>query len=324
MSEAVDNVMKDACGLSLQTELQRIAELDIDNIVYQSLSSEQTNELAKKINLLPLEYKNILFFRYCFKSTPSEVENILEIENAMGKLRYIQKILSGLMGLGNSWIEDSTMKEACELALEENMKDYDNTEILHNPNYSNAFRRKHKDIKIKQNPTRIFMSIAKKVAVIVLVCILSFSTVFTVNAEAREKVLNWIIEVFPEFSIFTPQNTGEDINPIELTSLNINYIPEGFELIDTNVGRSMLIYNYSSKDDQNITIALFSLSGAGRSYYDTENAVIKEFIFKDSQAYTWETDAMTYLIWHQDGIDCHISGNLNIDEIIKVAENILK
>lgn len=324
MSEAVNNVMKDVCGLSLQTELQRIAELDISKIVYQSLSVEQTNRLAKKINLLPLEYQHILFFRYCFNSTPSEVENILEIEDAMSKLRYIQKMLSGLMGLGKSWVDDSTMKEACELALEENMKDYDNIERVHNPNYSNAFRRKLKDIKIKQNPTRIFLSIAKRVAVFILLCILSFSTVLAVNAEAREKFFDWIIELFPKFSIFTPKNTGEDNNSIELTSLKIQYIPKGFELTDTHELQKMLIYNYMAEDNQELTIKLLSSSRAGKSYYDTENAHIKEFVFKDSKAYTWETDAMTYLIWHQDGIECHISGNLNIDEIIKISENISK
>jgi len=33
---------------------------------------------------------------------------------------------------------------------------------------------------------------------------------------------------------------------------------------------------------------------------------------------------MTYLIWCQDGIECHVSGNLDKDEVIKVAENIEK
>lgn len=323
MSNTTENIMKDVCELSLQVELQKIAELDISKIVYQSLSAEQINQLARKIGLLPFEYRSILFFRYCFNNTPSETNKILEIENAKSKLRYIQKMLSCFMGLENSWVDDKSMKEACQLALTENMKDYDNIEILHKPNYSNAFRRKLKDIKIVQSHTTIFRLIAKRAAIFILVCIISFSAVLAVNAEAREKFFDWIIETFPKFSIFTHQGSEENNNSVELTSLKINYIPKGFELTDTKKGRKMLIYNYVAKDNQKLTI-LFASSGYGKSYYDTENVKMEEFNFKESKAYIWQTDKMTYLIWQQDGIECRISGNLNKDEILKVAENISK
>ncbi len=46
------------------------------------------------------------------------------------------------------------------------------------------------------------MSIAKIVAIFILVFVLSFSAVLVVNAEAREKVFDWIIERFPKFSVF--------------------------------------------------------------------------------------------------------------------------
>lgn len=214
------------------------------------------------------------------------------------------------------------MEKACKMALKEATKDYDNVEILNKPNYSKDFRRKLKDIKVEQDINRIIMLIAKRAAMFILVAILSFSTVMAINAEAREKVLDWIIETFPKFSIFTSQKIDED-NPVELTSLKINYIPPGFELVDTNVGRTKLIYNYSTKNDQKLTI-IFSLSSEVKSYYDTENAEIEEFVFKGSGAYIWQTSEITYLIWYQDGVECHISGNLSKDEIIKVAENILK
>ena len=38
----------------------------------------------------------------------------------------------------------------------------------------------------------------------------------------------------------------------------------------------------------------------------------------------WQIDDMAYLVWYQDGIECHIIGNLNKDVILKVAENISK
>lgn len=322
MSKIANDIMKDVCLLSFKDELEKISILNVSNINYQTLNDEQMNQLAIKIDLLPSEYRNILFFRYCFNNTPSETDKILGIDNAKGKLRYTQKMLSNFMGLDGLWIDDNSMKRACEIALVEDTKDYDNTQTLHEPKYSKVFNRKLKDINIKQNPKSIFMSLAKRVAVFILVCLLSFSSILTVNAEARGKLFDWIIEVFPKFSIFTPKNIDENNNIIELTSLKINYIPNGFELIDIHKGRSMLIYEYLYDNDQELTIKLLSPNGKGKSYYDTENAEIEEFIFKQSKAFTWQTDKMTYLIWNQDGIECHISGSLSKEEILKVAENI--
>lgn len=319
-----NNILKEVCELSLQDELQTVTKLDMNSITYQSLSDEQVNQLAIKIGLLPSEYRNILFFRYCFNNTPSETDKILEIQNAIGKLRYIQKMLSVLMGLKSSWIDDNSMERACRIALIEDIKEYNDTPILHKPNYSKIFTRKLKDIKIKQNPDNIFMLLAKRIAIFILVCILSFSTVLAVNAEAREKVFDWIIEVFEKFSIITPQYIDEGNNSVELTSLKISHIPIGFELSYIHEGRNMLVYDYLGENNKKLTIKLFASSGENKSYYDTEGIEIKEIIFKGVQAYMWQTNEMIYLIWHQDGIECHIIGNLNKDEILQVAENISK
>lgn len=197
--------------------------------------------------------------------------------------------------------------------------------MLHEPNYPKDFRRKLKEIKSKRNSNRIFMSITKRVAVFILVFLLSFSAVLVVNAEACEKVFDWIIEKFPKFSVFiSKKDIGEGKESVELTSFTFNYIPIGFELVDVNMGRNVLIYNYSTDNNQEFYIKLFNSSGENKLYYDTEGIEIEEIIFKGSQAYMWRTDEMTYLIWHQDGIECHIMGNLNKDKILKVAENISK
>lgn len=317
------SILKDVCQLSLQEQLEEITSLNLNSIIYHLLSDEQVEQLATKITLLPLEYRNILFFRYCFNNTPSETDKTLEVENSIGKLRYIHKFLSSFMGLEHLWIDNDSMKRACDMALLEDTKDYDNIQILHKPNYSKDFRQKLKDIKINQNLNNIFISIAKRVAVFILVSIISFSAILTVNAEARERVFDWIIERFEEYSIFS-RNTNEGGNTTDLISLKINYIPIGFELKDIHKGRNMVIYEYSTKNNQELIIRLFPANGNGKSYYDTENAVIEEFTFGESQAFTWQTDTNTYLICEQNGIEYHISGNLSKEELLKVAEDISK
>ena len=319
-----DNVMKKVCQLSFQNELEKATKLNMGSIKYQLLTDEQVDQLAIKISLLPSGYRNILFFRHCFDNTPSDTDKILATENTIGKSRYIHKMLSGLMGLNNLWIDNSSMKRACEIALAEDIREYDNVEISNKPKYSKAFRQKLRGIKIKQNFNNTFMLMAKRVAVFVLVCILGLSVVLVANVEAREKVFDWIIQVFEKHSIFISQNIDESNNLVELTSLKINYVPEEFELTDIHEGRNMLIYSYSTDSNQEFDIKLFTLSDGNKSYYDTEGVEIEEIIFKGSQAYMWQTNEIIYLIWHQDCIECHAIGNLSKDEILKIAENILK
>lgn len=321
MSRTIKNVMKEASGLLFQIELQRLEDVEWSGILHQSLPMEQINRLAGKIALLPPEYQHILFFKYCFGNTIFEIEEILNIENTKGKLLYVEKMLSRRIGLESSWIDSASLEEACELALKEYMKDHDNLEKEYEPNYSKAFRRKLKDIKSAQKPYEIYKIIAKKVAIFILISTLGLSFVLAVNAEAREKVFHWIMETFPKFSTFKSQNISDDYI-FDLKLIDINYIPEGYELQELKEGRRILVYNYLADNNQELTIRLFISSNEKSSHYDTEDAVVEEFMFKGSQAYSWKTDQLTYLLWYQDGIECHVSGSLDKNEIIKIAENI--
>ena len=323
MSSTTSDVMQKVSELALQSRLQKLSEMDMSAIKYNSLSEEQIDILAVKINLLPIEYQNILFFRYCFGNKYNEIDNLLGIENTKEKLLYIQDSLSRIMKSENLWIDDNSLKKSCKLALKESMKDYNNVEILHRPTYSKSFRKKLKGIKIIQNPNRIFAVIWKKVAVLVLVCFLSFSTVLVVNADVREKFFGWVVETFPKFSIFTPESIEEDNSSDDSVSFKINYVPEGFQLQDVQVFRNMSVYKYSNDNDE-LIIHFYSSERKGKSYYDTENVEVEEFVFKDSPALTWQTDKMTYLIWYQDDVECHIYGSINKEEIFKIAENITK
>ncbi|WP_058487021.1 hypothetical protein [Defluviitalea phaphyphila] len=192
MFQISKDAMKYACELSLHSELEKMYKLNMDSIMYQTLSSENVNQLARKIGLLPLEYRSILFLRYCFNSTSSEIEKVLETENVISKLRYIQKMLSSFMGLGDLWIDENSMIRACNIALTEDIKDYDNIKVLHKPNYSKSFRRKLKDIKIKQNHNKMAILIAKRVAIFALISLLTFSVVLAVNVEARKRTFDWV------------------------------------------------------------------------------------------------------------------------------------
>lgn len=323
MPEKIKNMIKEAGELSLQAEFQRMEKVDVNRRMYQPLSLPQIQLLEKKIRLLPFEYQSILFFRYCFDYTASEIEKILGMTNIEGKLNYLVKLLSGLMGLGRTWIDMSSMKEACKLALEAIVKEYDSTQISYTPKYSNVFRKKLAGIQIKRRLAQVFLFVAKQVAVFVLILILAFSSVLAVNVKARTKFLNWVIENFPEFSIFQSKSVTEN-NTLELIDLTIHYVPDGFKLEDTQDNNEMLIYHYLNGAGMKITIRFLKSTNKINSYYNTENVDIESFVLNDTQAYLWQKDNVTSLVWSQDDVECHIAGNVKKEEIIKIAENITK
>ncbi|HHV09743.1 MAG TPA: DUF4367 domain-containing protein [Clostridiales bacterium] len=327
MPEKVEDIMKEVGGLSLQAELQRMAKWDRDSVLRQPLSLLQIKQLANKISLLPFEYQGILLFKHCFNNTISGIEEMLGTENAQGKLNYLEKLLSGLLGLRDAWIATASMEEACNLVLEGIMKEYDSAKIVYKPEYSKSFRQKLKEISIKKSPAKVFLFVAKQVAIFLLVLFLAFSSVLVVSVEARTKFFDWVLETFPEFSLFQSQNNADQNDPIELTDLNINYVPDGFVLSDMQESGGILSYRYVNENNMRITIRFVRSSGSMSSYYNyynTEKVGIEDLDIKGIRAYMWQIDEVMLIVWSQDGVECHIVGEINKEEIIKMAENITK
>lgn len=320
----VKELMGYVCDLSMQDEIERIERLDASKIDYKELSQEQIDELAEKILLLPFDLSKVLFFRYCFNNTASEIDKIFEAENSEGELLYIHKMLSVLMKIGDYWIDYKSLKEACNLALIKDVEEYNDVEIKLRPNYSKKFRGSLKDIKTNRKNVSTLTHIVNRIAVLILIIIMGFSTVLTVSAGSRTKFVDWIVETFPKFTIFTSEIVEDEAVSMDLTSFNIGYIPPGFKLEDVYEGHIMLIYNYYADYDQWITIKFISPSSKGRTYYDQEGVDIEEIILKESKAYIWQTDKLVNLILSQDGIECHISGNVKKEAILKIAESISK
>lgn len=218
----------------------------------------------------------------------------------------------------NTIIDDSLMEKACRLAIRQYIF-FDSLQPIEIPKYTNRFRSKLKTIKTAQKPLN---NIGKRIAVIALICVIGFSSVIAVNAEMRRKVFDWIVETFPQFSIFSTQNADEKDSVEELKTYTITYIPIGFKLSNTLVGKSMIVYEYINDNGTTIS-ATFKLPDS-ISYMDTENTEINQFIYKDNIAYWWKTDGFTYLVWQQDRYQCNITAELCFDEVLKIANSVKK
>lgn len=324
MMHTMDTMMKEVARLSLLEELEKMAAIDEDSIQYQSLSELQIWQLAKKIKYMPLEHQHILLLWYCFDLDSSEIEELLGITQVEEMLKYMNKLLSRRMGLKDSWIEGESMEEACRQYFIQMMREFHDMKAVGIPKYSREFREKLKGIRIRKSPATVSSVISKRVAAALLISALGFSTLLAVNGEAREKFLGWVIEVFPEFSIFERKGSGEPVDFNELEKFHPSYIPSGYWLEDTFKGFSIKLYQYTDENGEKITIQLaVSLEGT-RNYLNTEGAKTEKIIIRGVEGYIIQNGNLTQLLWCEGGMDFLIAANLGREEVVKIAENIIK
>ncbi len=323
MKNKIFDIFSNAVKSSYEKELKELSNLNLEEISYKILSEEEIIKLSEKILALPIEYKNIVFSRYSFHLTPEETKKTYEIVDAKAKLLYIRRLLSRSLNLEGKWIDDTSMELASNMALKEYTGELNEENFKEKPKYSRSFKKSIRDLNIKIE--KKFARIAKRVAVIFLVVGISFTLFLATNVQAREKFFDWIVEKYEKYSIFTPETINEDyIDKVGIDELKINYIPDGFELDKVQKGKVSMIYKYKSIERNTFHISFSDLSlGKGRKYLDTENAEIESIFIKDSEAFYWEHD-IKYLLWQQNGVECFISGNIEKDELIKIAENISK
>ncbi len=323
MSSTFNDLVVDVCRQALVNDFEVLERSAFDNMPVRSLAAEEVAVLAQKITVLPLEYMNTLFLRYYFNFSPEDTDAMLTTAHSVGRLRYAKSMLSHFMGLDGAVVDDYSMRLACEAALSAYTAQ-DVPDVWRVPKYSNAFRRKLKLVQAAQKSSSIVMTIIKRVAVFVLVCAISFSTALVANAKLRERFVNWVVETFPKFSIFITQaEEPSSAAALSQSDVTFGYLPDGYTLNGLSQGRRMLTYNFLNEGKDKLLKISFVVSEPGaKTYFDTEGAEIQCVPFKQSEAYTWQTDKMTYFVWTQNNIECQIFGNIDYEEVLKIAEKV--
>lgn len=319
-----DENLQKSLQIYYKEEIKKISK-DIKKYPSKNLSLEEEKILVEKILLLPIEKQTLFLSKYIYKESPEEVERIFYIKDPKESLDYTIYLLSKILGLENYIISDESLESACRQLVKVQTKEIESMKNVEKPNYSKAFKENMKKLGIKTETT--FVNILKKVAVFFLIVSTSLTLFFSINVEAREKFFDWIIEDHGDFSIFTPENIeNRDIEKLKIDDLKINYIPEGYELVDIQKGKINKVSKYINKNNENflffVRFSDLEIQSNGHSL-DTEDAILEEIKINEHDGYIWTHD-INYLLWQQNGIECFISGNINREEIIKIAENISK
>ena len=188
------------------------------------------------------------------------------------------------------------------------------------------------DKKERKENLNILWKYSKKLinfaAMIVFVAIVSLSSVVVAFADVREAVVDIIYHlVYEENERYTQVGIGESTGFIDPEVYSWEgayaptYMPDGFVLTETYLEEPLNAVVYYN--DQNY-IFINQMDKSYNMQIDTENASTKIIHLHNSEGLLIVKDGLTTITWSEGEILFEISGTVNTDEIILIAENMRK
>lgn len=185
--------------------------------------------------------------------------------------------------------------------------------------FSKAFEKKMKKL-LKKNSDKYFIKSFKKIAVtFLIISSIILTTVMSVEA-LRAKIFKVIKEIYKELTSISFIVDNDDSN-IDFIVMEAEYIPKGFDKIDTEKLYTMIFITYKNEDGEEIIYKQNKITN-GTSIIDTENAEIENIVingYKGQIVYKNETN---HLIWLDNEYLYSIRSTIEKEELIKMAESI--
>lgn len=107
-------------------------------------------------------------------------------------------------------------------------------------------------------------------------------------------------------------------NAVNVDSLTIGYIPDGFIKTDEFISDSTTTYSYSESDKW-FTVTKVKLDSG--MTFDEENQIERITINNVEYLYSYSSDANN-LLWNNGQYSFNLIGNLDKDQLLKIAESV--
>lgn len=309
MTTGWESKIKEAAVISFEKNISTLELSFEEHKITVDLDELRTVELKKKVLTLPHQVMVLLFSRHCFGLSFEETELFYDMKNAEGRYLFYLRLLSNCMGLPEQHIiSETSLSTACDLALKEYNK-IERAEHLHRE------RRK-----TGRSNHSVFRIIRRRAAALILIGLLSFSSLMVMNADFREGVKRWFIEIFDDHSIIMLINNETVESRFALDGYQPTYLPEGAELINKFEQKEVILYEYNVDESKYLNISIVRANN--REYVDTENAEIKPFETGGISGFYFKKDTLNYLWFEKDGLSISVFGTINIDELKNIAAGI--
>ena len=171
--------------------------------------------------------------------------------------------------------EKELLKKALDLYVEETAEQYKFTQNLNidfSPDFEKSMQRL---IKRQKKPYfKLINTVAKRVAIIIAAIIIALtSTVLSVDS-LREKIKNFVIETFSNFSIISQVEPSSNTEVIEEYYIP-SYIPTGYEISQKTRGTIDSFILYKNNNGDIIYFTQINLNYK-QAYIDTQDCIIEE------------------------------------------------
>lgn len=173
--------------------------------------------------------------------------------------------------------------------------------------------------------------VVTKVALVALVGILLFTTVFATSEDFRVKTLNLVLEVFEdhtEITLAPDESIASSVDSV-VPQLTAGWLPEGFALVEEG-GNSVRVWKNYLKEDTETRISIFACDlRSGGMNFDTEEVELLPIQINGSDAFLInDTEAeIIQILWQDDAASewliCVVGKGVSEGNMLKTAKNVI-
>lgn len=191
----------------------------------------------------------------------------------------------------------------------------------------NGLKRILKAIKEQKYHRPMYIVYLQRVAVTVLILAATVFSLLMSNSKIRAAVADVIIEWYNthiKIEFTSDPSDDTETTPISEYSLQIGYIPEGFELYDKDESEQQL-KTYLYKNGNKYIRLDFYTTNTVNNLLDIEQYKFDNTIINGLTAYILSNDKdyiQTVVVWGNESFTLILDAHLNTNETIKIAENI--
>ena len=163
--------------------------------------------------------------------------------------------------------------------------------------------------------------LSKRVAIFAVIAIIGVTvSIFSVEAW-RVNTLNTILEIKDTFGQIDFYSVGSEKNK---SNFVISYIPNRFECIRDDSHREGHIFRTYENEDKHFSVSVRPTGG--QMAFDTEGAIVSDVEINGKKGILSDMSQTVknyiLLIWYDETFCYSINGNISVEEILKIAENI--
>lgn len=209
------------------------------------------------------------------------------------------------------------------------------------PEFEEKIQKLRRRYRWKQRGKRALVYLRKTVAVVLMVLGLSFAGLLTAAA-AQGKFLDLFIHVYENYIVYESLSyPGRELEYTELYPVELGYLPGDMEISFTTLIKD----GTQRRIDIRPKIAIWDGSVNGPGIYDgpicglqqqlirpgdnfmvaftTEDTVHETFEFQGFTAEIYTKDDLSTIRWFDNNIYYELYGNFGLEELKKIAENII-